>query len=152
MVSLTSVSPLLYASPNISCQTASLIDTHQTSWARQRRPRCPMSAASTGDSQCFRDEGDEGSCTRDGDDDPDDDLIRGVFVKTAQERSDGGVKAKAWGFYVQTYELSKLLSCNSNMMHFWFRLCLWTLATSQGFPALSAWHGCFLFVSLSLMT
>lgn len=31
MVSLTSVSPLLYASPNINRQTASLINTHQTS-------------------------------------------------------------------------------------------------------------------------
>lgn len=31
MVSLTSVSPLLYASPNINRQTTSLISTHQTS-------------------------------------------------------------------------------------------------------------------------
>lgn len=31
MVSLTSVSPLLYASPNINRQMASLINTHQTS-------------------------------------------------------------------------------------------------------------------------
>lgn len=32
--------PLLYASPNINRQTASLINTHHTSWTHQRR--CPL--------------------------------------------------------------------------------------------------------------
>lgn len=41
MVSLTSVSPLLYASPNTNCQTASLIHTAQTSWRQECRHPLP---------------------------------------------------------------------------------------------------------------
>ncbi|KAF0035191.1 hypothetical protein F2P81_012949 [Scophthalmus maximus] len=41
MVSLTSVSPLLYASPNISHQAASLINTHQTSRTHRLHPPSP---------------------------------------------------------------------------------------------------------------
>lgn len=85
MVSLTSVSPLLYASPNISRQTASLIDAHQTSWAHQRRLHRLMPATSAGDSRCLWDDRDEGNCVWDAFDDPDDDLIRRACHNWARE-------------------------------------------------------------------
>lgn len=60
MVRLTSVSPLLYASPNISRQTASL--NNKASDMMQPRLYRWMPAASTGDSHCLKGDRDDGTC------------------------------------------------------------------------------------------
>lgn len=85
MVSLTSVSPLLYASPNINRQMASLINTHQTSGMHQRRRHHLITATSPCDSRCLWNDRDDGNCVWDSNDAPDDDLIRRVLYNWARE-------------------------------------------------------------------
>lgn len=79
MVSLTSVSPLLYASPNINRQMASLINTHQTSWTHAPAPPpSPDSCHIYRWQPVLCDDRDYGNCAWDGNDAPDNDLIKSV--------------------------------------------------------------------------
>lgn len=85
-----------------------------------------MPVAYTGDSRCLYDDRDEGNCVWDGNDDPDDDLISGMFVKTALEKSDRRVEIKimgrrSYGCCMKRYEsVNKnfVLICNSKKNEF----------------------------------
>lgn len=101
--------PITIRFTQLNRQTASLIDTHQTSWTHRRRLHRLMPAASTGDSRCLWDDRDEGNCVWDGNDDPDDDLIRRVFVMTEAGKSDRGSEIKtmrrsSYGFRTPKYQ------------------------------------------------
>lgn len=85
MVSVTSVSPLLYASPNISRQMASLINTDSDIRKTLALLPSPDSYHTPSDSQSLQGDRDDGNCVCDGKDAPDDDPIRRMCRTWARE-------------------------------------------------------------------